>query len=172
VHKRATRVAQLIQKEIAGMLVNEVKDPRIGFTTVTEVRLTDDLKSAKVFVSVYGSDEQRENSLRGLRAAGGYMRREIAHRLKLRETPQLTFEIDTSLDTASRIESLLTAVSHGKTEAPDPRDLAPLPVQIPRNERVLENIPERAQRPRKGGGRKGRGRNGRGPKTSRRGERD
>lgn len=166
-HKRATRVAQLIQKELAGMLVNEVKDPRIGFATVTEVRLTDDLKSAKVFVSVYGSTEQRESSMQGLRAAAGYLRREIAQRLKLRETPQLTFELDQTLDQAQRIESLLNAVSHGETELPDDADLAPLPVQIPRNERVLETVPERRERGRRGASRRGKGR-----RTTRRGERD
>ena len=117
------------------MLVDEIRDPRIGFATVTEVRVTDDLRIAKVFVSVYGDDTKREQSLQGLRAASGFLRREIAHRLELRTAPTLSFEIDATLEQASRIDTLLSAAADGDLEPPDPAKMAPLPVDMLRTEK-------------------------------------
>jgi ribosome-binding factor A len=136
-NKRAHRVGQLIQKELAQMLVDEIRDPRIGFATVTEVRVTDDLRIAKVFVSIYGDDKKRGESLEGLRAASGFLRREIAHRLELRAAPTLSFEVDATLEQASRIDALLSAAADGNLEPPDPRKIAPLPVEMLRNEQPV-----------------------------------
>lgn len=141
-HKRAQRVAQLVQQELARMLVDELKDPRIGFATVTEVRMTDDLKIAKVYVSVYGDDKARENTLLGLRAAAGFMRREVAHRLDLRSAPTLSFETDPTLERAQRIDALLSAAAHGETETPDPTSLDPVPVQTLRSEKPAARPPK------------------------------
>lgn len=117
------------------MLIDELKDPRIGFATITEVRMTDDLKIARVYVSVYGDDKVRESTLLGLRAAAGFMRREIASRLDLRSAPTLSFHMDGTLEKASRIDALLNAASHGQTEIPGHVNLDPVPVQSLRNEK-------------------------------------
>ncbi|MEO0811368.1 MAG: 30S ribosome-binding factor RbfA [Myxococcota bacterium] len=115
--KRGQRLGQLLQQEIASLLVNEVKDPRVGFATVTEVRTAADLTLARVFVSILGDDAQRDATLEGLHKARGYLRRELAHRLRLRQMPELQFELDTTLDTADRLESVFKAINEGKTEA-------------------------------------------------------
>lgn len=153
-NKRSSRVGQLIQKELAQMLIDEIRDPRIGFATITEVRVTDDLRIAKVFVSVYGDDKIREASLEGLRAASGFLRREIAHRLDLRTAPTLSFEMDATLDKASRIDALLTAAAHGNTEPPDPKKLAPLPVDMLRSEKPVARPTQKPQSRRSGGKRR------------------
>lgn len=126
-HKRAHRVAHLIQESLARLLVEGLKDPRVGFVTVTEVRLTDDLRSAQVFVSVFGTDTERQTTLAGLRAACGYLRREVGHGLQLRVVPELSFILDDSLDRAQRLQTVLTAAARGDREAPAPEALAPLP---------------------------------------------
>lgn len=148
-NKRSTRVAQLIQHELAQMLVNEIKDPRVGFATITEVRMTDDLKVARVFVSVYGDDKQRDNTLEGLKAASGFLRREISHRIELRHTPTLTFHADASLERAQRIDTLLNAASHGETEIPSSERMQALPVDLLRGEK-----PARRPTKKPGGGNK------------------
>lgn len=126
-HKRSHRVGQLIKEELGRLLVEGLKDPRVGFVTVTEVRVTQDLRQAGVYVSIFGADDVRQNSLKGLRAAAGYLRREIGHRIKLRYAPDIVFFHDDSLDRAQRVEDLLIAVARGDHEAPDPSALAPLP---------------------------------------------
>ncbi len=135
------------------MLVDELKDPRIGFATVTEVRMTDDLKIARVYVSVYGDDKVRENTLQGLRAAAGFVRREIAHRLDLRSAPTFSFQIDATLENASRVDALLSAAAHGDTELPDHIDLAPVPVQSLRSEKPAAR-PSRNPARKKGAGKR------------------
>lgn len=131
------------------MLVDEIKDPRVGFATITEVRLTDDLKLAKVFVSVYGDDKKRASTLEGLKAASGFLRREIASRINMQFTPTLAFAIDPSLEQAQRIDTLLNAAAHGDTEIPSVDKMAPLPVDLLRNSKP-------ATRPQDKGGRGGR----------------
>jgi ribosome-binding factor A len=124
-HKRAHRVAQRVQEELGQLLVDGLKDPRVGFVTVTEVRLGDDLHTARVYCSVYGSDEQREASIQGLKAASGYLRRELAHRLGMRYTPELVFVLDDTLDKAARLQQLLKAVEEGAPEAPAAEEVQP-----------------------------------------------
>ena len=126
-HKRAHRVGHLIHEELGRLLIEGLKDPRVGFTTVTEVRLTDDLRSAHVFVSVFGSDSEREATLTGLRAATGYLRRELGHRLKLRYAPDLTFAYDDTLVRAQRLDVLLSAARRGDSETPGASAIEALP---------------------------------------------
>jgi ribosome-binding factor A len=152
-HKRAQRVGQLVQKELAQMLVNELKDPRIGFATITEVRMTDDLKLARVYVSVYGDDKVREDTLLGLRAAAGFMRREIASRLDLRSAPTLSFQTDATLEKATRIDALLSAAAHGETDLPGHINLEPVPVQTLRSEKPAAR-PSRNPARKKGAGKR------------------
>lgn len=95
------------------MLQQEVKDPRIGFVTVTGVEVTNDLSQAKVYLSVFGSEEEKENSLKAIAGAAGYLRSEIGRRIRLRHTPELLFKLDKSIDYGSRIEQLLRELNDG-----------------------------------------------------------
>lgn len=105
--RRAQRIGGQIREVISGLLVRGLKDPRIGFATITAVRVTPDLKHALVYVSVLGSPEQQQESLTGLVAASAFLRRELAHRLRMRHVPDLRFELDTSAEYGARIEELL-----------------------------------------------------------------
>jgi ribosome-binding factor A len=146
-HKRAHRVAQLVQEELGRLFVEGLRDPRIGFVTVTEVRLTDDLRGGHVYVSVFGDDEKRTQSITGLKAAAGYLRREIGHRLKLRYAPELHFALDATLDHAQRLEVLFIAAARGEHETPEPfaPDALP-PVEIDRLPVSKEPLPLRRRK--------------------------
>ncbi|PRO65187.1 30S ribosome-binding factor RbfA [Alkalicoccus urumqiensis] len=104
---RANRVAEQLKKEISDIIQREVKDPRIGFLTVTDVDLTGDLQQAKVFVTVYGDEEERSNSLAALEKAKGFIRSEAGQRVQLRKTPEIMFEFDESIERGNRIEQLI-----------------------------------------------------------------
>lgn len=105
--KRATRVADLLQKEISTIILNELRDPRIGFVTVTGVSVSDDLKHAKVYISVMGTAQEIEKTFRGLDSARGYIQNCIGRRIKLRYTPEISFRPDTSVSYGSHIDELL-----------------------------------------------------------------
>ena len=104
---RPNRVGEQMKKEMGEILNRKIKDPRIGFVTVTDVQVSGDLQQAKVYISVLGDAEQRENTLKGLAKAKGFIRSEIGQRIRLRKTPEITFEFDESIDYGNRIESLL-----------------------------------------------------------------
>jgi ribosome-binding factor A len=104
---RANRVGEQMKKELSEIIGRKIKDPRIGFVTVTDVQVTGDLQQAKVYISVLGDDEQRENTLKGLAKAKGFIRSEIGQRIRLRKTPEIIFEFDESIDYGNRIETLL-----------------------------------------------------------------
>lgn len=108
---RMSRVGEEIKKELSVLLQREMKDPRIGFVTVTAVEVTSDLQQAKVFISVFGSAEQREASLSGLQKAKGFLRSEIGKRVKLRHVPDLVFKLDESIDYGNKIDTLLREIS-------------------------------------------------------------
>lgn len=96
--KRTERVGSLLQMELGKLIVERIKDPRIGFVTVTNVKVTSDLRSAVVFFSAMGDKKAKENSMIALEHAKGFLQREVGHALKLRNTPKLQFELDDSLD--------------------------------------------------------------------------
>lgn len=104
---RVGRVGEEIKKELSMILQTELKDPRIGFITITGVDVTNDLSQAKVYLSVLGSDEEKEETLRALDRASGFLRSELGRRIRLRHTPELLFKFDESIDYGSRIETLL-----------------------------------------------------------------
>jgi ribosome-binding factor A len=104
---RANRVGEQMKKELSDIIGRKIKDPRIGFVTVTDVEVTGDLQQAKVFISVLGDEEQRENTLKGLAKAKGFIRSEIGNRIRLRKTPEIIFEWDESIDYGHRIDTLL-----------------------------------------------------------------
>ncbi|HJF30512.1 MAG TPA: 30S ribosome-binding factor RbfA [Sporosarcina psychrophila] len=107
---RANRVAEQMKKELGAIIGQKVKDPRIGFVTVTDVDVTGDLQQATIFISVLGSDSEKEDTLKGLNKAKGFIRTEIGQRIRLRVTPEIKFEFDSSVAYGTRIESLLKQV--------------------------------------------------------------
>ena len=104
---RVDRLADQIRGEVAGMIGGELKDPRIGFTTVTRVELSHDLHHARVWVSVLGDEAAQQRTLEGLASAAGYLRREVSRRLRLHRVPDLIFVLDRGPEEASRMETLL-----------------------------------------------------------------
>jgi ribosome-binding factor A len=113
---RARRLAERITKIVAEMLERRVKDPRLGFVTVTEARLTADLREATVFYTVYGSPEERVESAGALRSATGIIRTEVGRQLGLRHTPSLEFVADVLPDNAKRIDDLVAAARDSDAE--------------------------------------------------------
>ena len=110
--KRLDRVNQLIKEEISLLLQRELKDPRLGFVTVTGVETAADLRTAKVFVSVLGNEEQWLASLAALESARGFIHNWLKHHLDLRVTPTLDFRADHSMERAANIQSLLKQLKH------------------------------------------------------------
>jgi ribosome-binding factor A len=101
------RLGEALREEIETIVEGELGDPRIGLASVTAVELAEDAKSARVLVAVEGSDEEAQRSMEGLTAAAGFIRREIAERLKLRRAPELLFQLDRSEKYQARVEDLL-----------------------------------------------------------------
>ena len=101
------RVNEAIREILGDAIATDLKDPRIGFVTVTEVDTSPDLRAARVYVSVLGSEEERKSSLAGLRSSHGVLQRKIATGMRMKRTPALTFEYDESVDRGDRISRLL-----------------------------------------------------------------
>jgi ribosome-binding factor A len=108
--KRLERVNQLVKEEISTLLLRELKDPRLGFVTVTEVDVTPDLKQAKVYVSVLGPEEQWVSSFKALESARGFVWSWLRKHLDLRVTPALLFRPDRSMQHAARMQALLAGL--------------------------------------------------------------
>ena len=108
--KRSEKVADLIQKEISQMLVKSIKDPRIGFVTITRVNVSEDCRFAKIYFSVAGNLEEKERSIKGLESAKGYVRRELGRRIRLRYTPDIVFQFDPSIEYAIHMEELIQSI--------------------------------------------------------------
>jgi ribosome-binding factor A len=113
---RTRRLAERISKIVAEMLERRIKDPRLGFVTVTEARLTSDLREATVFYTVYGSPEERAESEAALRSATGVIRSEIGRLIGLRHTPSLEFLPDVLPENARRIDDLVAAARQADAE--------------------------------------------------------
>ena len=112
--KRSEKVADLIQKEISQMLVKSIKDPRIGFVTITKVVVSEDCRFAKIYFSVAGNLAERESSQKGLESAEGYIRKELGHRIRLRYTPEIMFQFDPSIEYAIHMEKLIQSIHQEK----------------------------------------------------------
>jgi ribosome-binding factor A len=113
---RIQRVNSLIRQEISELLQRQVKDPRLGnFVAVTEVSLSPDLRYAKVFVSCIGSEEEKQTTLSGLIAASGFLRNQLAKRLRLRRIPELSFHWDDSIERGAHLLQLIDEVSTDST---------------------------------------------------------
>jgi ribosome-binding factor A len=106
-----------MKQEIADILMRKIKDPRIGFVTITDVEITDDLKNAKVFVSVYGGDKAA--SLKGLKSASPFIRSELGRRMRLRVVPEILFRFDSTVEQGAHIMELLRDIEQGEKEKKD-----------------------------------------------------
>ena len=104
---RANRVAEQIKKDLGEILTKKIKDPRVGFVTITDVEVTGDLQQAKVFISVLGNEDEKQETLLGLSKANGFIRSEIGKRIRLRITPEITFEFDEAQAYGNRIDTIL-----------------------------------------------------------------
>ena len=111
---RTARVNELLRAELSELILREVKDPRVaeGLVTITEIRVSPDLRHATVFVSHLGSDEEREHALEGLQRAAPFLHRELMHRLRMRAVPQLVFRFDPSIERGARLSDLIRKVSN------------------------------------------------------------
>jgi ribosome-binding factor A len=107
---RQERVKELLRAEISDIIRREVKDPRLGFVTVTDAEISADLRHAKVFISVLGSDEQRADSLKILQRASGVIRGMFAKRANMKTTPEILFGLDASIEQGVRIFELLQKI--------------------------------------------------------------
>lgn len=107
--RRSERLAEEIREQVARMIASELKDPRLGFVTVTRVELAHDLGHARVHVGVLGGEAERAKSLAALRQASGFVRRELGKRLRIRHTPEVEFRYDKGLDATDRVAQLLEA---------------------------------------------------------------
>ena len=107
---RMRRVDEAIRQVIGDALAGEIKDPRVGFITVTDVRTSTDLRHARVYVSVLGDEREREDSLRGLQSAHGFLQARVADELGLKRTPALRFSYDDTTDRAMRVDALIDEI--------------------------------------------------------------
>jgi len=112
--KRTEKVAMAIKEEVSQLILQELKDPRIGFVTITHVEVTPDLKRAFIFYSIMGDTKGVENTQRALNAAKGYVRRLLGDRLKLRFVPEIHFERDDSIEKSFHIAELLKKLEEEK----------------------------------------------------------
>ncbi len=113
-YPRNKRVADLLKKEMAAMIMNEVKDPRVqGLVTVMEVEVSKDLRQAVVMVSVMGTDEERRDAMAGLNRAKGFMRHTLGRRLYMKRIPEIVFKLDLRLDLQEEIHRLLAEAEKG-----------------------------------------------------------
>jgi ribosome-binding factor A len=113
---RARKLADRISQIVAEMLERRIKDPRLGFVTITESKLTNDLREATVFYTVYGTDAERADTAAALHSATGIIRSEVGRQLGLRHTPSIEFIADVLPENAHRIEELVSQALHADTE--------------------------------------------------------
>ncbi len=122
--RRVARVSASIKREISRMLLSDIKDDRVGagMVSVTDVDVSGDLQHAKIFVSIYGTDEAKTAAMAGLQAATPYVRGELGRRMRLRRTPEIIFKEDASFDRGTRVLNLINQLSH---ERPADQDGVP-----------------------------------------------
>jgi ribosome-binding factor A len=114
--RRQKQVAELLHQEISQLIQYRTQDPRLGFVTVTDVEISPDLRQARVYVTVLGNDVDAQSTLDGLASASGYFRRELGQSLALRYVPQLSFQIDTSLEYGMHIDEILDSIKEEQNQ--------------------------------------------------------
>ncbi|MFH1702321.1 MAG: 30S ribosome-binding factor RbfA [Nitrospirota bacterium] len=113
-YKRSQRVSDLLRKEIADIIMYKLKDPRIGFITVTGVDVTDDIKIARIYVSIL-KDEEKKTTIEILNSAKSFIRSELSKRLRMKFIPSIEFRLDTSIEYGNKIERLLKEAGEGES---------------------------------------------------------
>lgn len=123
--RRVARVAALIKREVSQMLLSEIKDDRVGMgmVSVTDVDVSGDLQHAKIFVSIYGTEEARIETMAGLESSVNYVRKELGSRMQLRRTPTVKFFEDRSLERGDNMLNLLNKISQERQETPETVEL-------------------------------------------------
>lgn len=116
---RAQRVGEAIHKEVSAMLIKGLKDPRIGFVTITAVQVNSDLSLAKIYFTVMGEEKARIDTAAGLKSAVPFLRREVGKLLRLRHAPELVFHYDDSIEYAHRMEALIRQAQTGQGDDRD-----------------------------------------------------
>jgi|SRR5262245_31854642 len=113
--RRIDRIEEQLRIELSEIIEREIQDPRIGLTTVTAVKVTPDLRHARIFVTVLGDDAQRKKALEGLRSAASFVRRSLSKRLHhMRRIPELSFDYDEAVEKGMRIEQLLDQIKQNE----------------------------------------------------------
>ncbi len=112
---RQEKLGELIAAELSDLLRTRMKDPRVGFASITHVEVSGDLRHAKIFVSVLGSEDQQAATIQALKHATGFLRHELASRLVLRYMPALVFKLDTSIEKGTRVLQLMRELEQDKT---------------------------------------------------------
>jgi len=120
--QRSKRVAHLIQKEINAILQKQIKNPQLGFVTITEVKLTDDLQHATAYFTVYGSEEERKATEELLKRMTSFVRYHVAQRVRLRLTPEIVFRYDETIQRAARIDELIHKIHQKRNDAERSRE--------------------------------------------------
>jgi ribosome-binding factor A len=126
-YSRSSRVVEQIKRELAEMIRLEVKDPRVGFITITDVEITPDYAHAKVFFSSFTGKESAEEALKGLRSASVFLRRELGRRVRIHTTPELHFHYDNSIEEGSRLSAIIDKAMADTAPAEDDADGAAAP---------------------------------------------
>lgn len=116
---RKEKVQELMKQEVSQIILQDLKDPRIGFVTVTKVGVSADLRSAHIYVSLMGSEQQVKDCWEGLNSSLGFIRREVGKRVRLHFTPEITFDLDKSLDYSAHIQKLLNDIERQAAKMPD-----------------------------------------------------
>jgi ribosome-binding factor A len=122
-YKRSARVSDLIKEEVADIIMNRLKDPRLGFITVTEARVSNDLRHAKIFFSVL-EDEKKDESLKILTSSARFIRSELAKKVRIKFIPELVFKIDESIEYSAKINRMLSNIKSSNSSSHDDENLA------------------------------------------------
>lgn len=110
--QRLSRISEEFKRELSNIILNELKDPRIPMLlSIISVKVTKDLRYAKVYVSVYGDEQQKLNAIEGLKSSSGFLRKEIGNRIQLRYTPELVFELDDSIAYGAHISEIINKLN-------------------------------------------------------------
>ena len=114
-----TEKVQELAREVLGEAIAALKDPRVGFATVTAVRISPDLRTARVYVSVLGSEEEQKSTMAGLKSAAPHLRTELGQQVRLKYLPELIFELDTGAEEAERLDALLKKIHDEEDARPE-----------------------------------------------------
>ena len=112
---RIERVESLIQEEVSTIMRNKVSDPRVGFISVTKVKVTPDYKNASIYVSIFADENKKNEAMQGLYSATGFIQRELGNLLEMRTTPKIQFVRDDSLEEGSRVINLINRLENEKS---------------------------------------------------------